>query len=139
VAAIFDVFHAVDSKPFGPRNLAVLTREQWSSMRLRTIDACELIDTTWAVDEIIDAVTNRREGSQPSGREGRILVWRKQLRVCYRPLQSSEAKAIAMLRNGLEFASLCDALAEEFGGRDAPKEILKMLRGWLADALLAEE
>jgi hypothetical protein len=64
------------------------------------------------------------------------LIWRRELRVCFRSLAAAESRLIALARYGSNFGQLCDALCAELDEEDAAAQAAAWLGEWVASGLI---
>lgn len=112
--------------------LHALPPERWSELRLVAVQSAAVLPSRLAFTELW-----RRHGTEPSpvepplpGDPHAVLVWRHGLDVMHRPVDPSEAAALAQLVTGAAFAELCV-------DRDPPT-LVAWLSRWLQDELLAD-
>ena len=104
-----------------------------------------------AVDRLWRAVESREQSSRSPTRSGEpvpeapppsepahtLLVWRRGVTVYHRPLEPLEAGALALVRAGTRFGTLCAELGREADAAQAARRAAALLGQWVADELLA--
>jgi hypothetical protein len=65
------------------------------------------------------------------------LLWRKDLQLLFRPLDSLEAVALDGLAAGNSFGELCGQLAERFGEAEAASRAAQLLNVWVEGGLIS--
>jgi hypothetical protein len=65
-----------------------------------------------------------------------ILIWRQELTVFHRVLDSDEAAFLSLLQQGATFATMCENLAEGAAAQAAAQRAFELLARWLADGIL---
>jgi hypothetical protein len=63
-------------------------------------------------------------------------VWRQDLRVYWKRIDSLEAEALGKLEQGLPFVELCEWLTRRNTSEDATRAALGLLEAWVEDQLL---
>jgi hypothetical protein len=70
--------------------------------------------------------------------EGRVLlVWRHELLVYHRPLESIEDEALARAAEGATFGAVCDLVSEHMALEEAGPFAFQLLARWVQDGLIA--
>ena len=137
--ALIDAFDAPDRPHRERAALAELPAEQWHELRLELDPAAQRLELAWPVNEIADAYRDDRLAEEPLAlvREPTVLlVWRRDERVFYRPLDHLEGDALKRARAGLRFGTLCETLASELGEEEAPLRAAQWLMEWTEQQLL---
>jgi hypothetical protein len=78
------------------------------------------------------------DGTRPPsiGRERTdILVWRRELVVCHRVLDGSEASALRRIGSGAPFAEVCEVFATDAGIDSAAAHAAEAIARWIADGV----
>jgi hypothetical protein len=103
--AVEEVFDASRDELLGPAELLAIPPARRPGLRLKPIRALRLIESRFAVDAYLEAVS--------AGRRARVvrrttftLVWRRDLEVRRRVLERSEAAALAAMLRGDSIAAL---------------------------------
>jgi Putative DNA-binding domain len=160
-----DVFDRADQAPLAREDLMAIEPEDFATLPLVAIAACDLVPAAWAVEDLWRTLEAR---SEPEGQAERaqgelaneddhaghahgedvspepalaghaILVWRRGVVVSHRTVDARERRALEHLRAGTTFGALCTALVDEDSSDDAAAGYAARLLGqWLADELLA--
>jgi hypothetical protein len=64
-------------------------------------------------------------------------VWRSDFRVFHRPVEATEHAALRYAQDGETFGAICEDAAARTGLDSAAATLLRIVRRWLADGLLA--
>lgn len=131
-----EVFHAADAEPLSGTQLGQVAPAQWPILQLKTIPAFELLESRWAVAELVKTVEKGESWCQPEQRASSTVVWRRDARVFYRELDSNESLALGAVAGRVSFASLCETVAEQGDSSDPVGLIGTMLQRWVAEGLL---
>jgi len=134
--ALVDVFLGPGAEPLNFDDLRAIPSRGWSSLRIDTHPATRMLDCEWRVSEVLRAVEREQSFESPVREPTPILVWRKNCDVHYRALDGTERSAFEVIRRGIEFGALCEAIAAETGEATAPAAINRMLSRWLVDGVL---
>ena len=136
--SLVDVFDAEDSPVLSRAELASVPPGDWGRLRFRLIPAHRLLRLDWPAHEVREAWL---DGDRPLPRlEPRatpVLIHRREERVFHRAVSPLEARALGLVAEGRDFASLCAAIAEETGDGDCAARVVALLERWLAERLLA--
>jgi len=66
------------------------------------------------------------------------LIWRKALTAYFRSLSESESWALAAVKEGANFTTLCEGLCRWFSPDDAALQAAALLRQWVDDELISD-
>lgn len=134
------VFDAADEPLADIEAAGKLRPEAWSAMAPVPITALRRLALRWNVGEIRKAVDRKTPppAAQALAAAEPWLVWRKDLTVYYRLLESDEAAALDAARNGARFAQLCETLARQLDESQVAARAAGLLKRWLDDRLIRE-
>jgi hypothetical protein len=139
--ARLDVFDRADQAVLTREQLVTRPAEAFATLALPLIAAHELLESSYGVEEIWAAVQAGHavpEGAPADEPRGSaLLVWRRELTVYHRRVESVEALALTWLRDGLTFGELCERLADGRSPEAAAQLGSTWLGTWLADGLIA--
>ena len=135
--AITDVFDERDAAPLTSDGLAKLPAQAWAELRLRLVPAHRLLELAWPIQRIRDAWSDGSELPALSPASTTVLVWRQAEQVYQRAVAQDEARALACVRRGCDFAELCDEIAALDPRVEAAPRTLDILRRWLAEGLVS--
>lgn len=131
---LLEAFDAEDAVSLNEGHLKSLRPEDWGDLRLKTIPALSLVSFRWPVDEILKAALAGR----PLRRIGRkaltLMVWRRDLKVYYRPVDAMEESLLSRVKGGTTFAEICGVLLTHH--RTPALKAANYLRKWLQEGLL---
>lgn len=135
--ALIDAFDAPDSELVNLEDIASLPAEQWSTMCLELHESVRCLELEWNVHAIWTALKEGKEPEAPA--QGKVrpwLVWRKNLTSYFRPLSPQEAWGLDVIRNGNNFAVLCEGLCEWVTEEQSAATAAGMLYRWISDGLI---
>jgi hypothetical protein len=137
--ARLDVFDRADAAPLTREALAALAPEAFVELALPLIPAHEVVPTSHAVEDAWRAIEAGGDPRAPAPAEPAhaLLVWRRGVVVHHRRLDDGEAAALAVLRGGGTFGTLCGELGATRSPDQAAARAAALLTRWLADELLA--
>ena len=132
------VFDAADSEAVAESSLQEVSPQRWGAMRFRFTEAMQLLDLSWNVPSIWQALGRGETPPEPVCEEVPVvwLVWRQELDPCWRPLDVDEAWALQQALAGHEFATLCEGLLEWVEVQHAPLRAAGFLKSWLSHGLI---
>jgi hypothetical protein len=134
-----DAFDAADGLVLARESLASLAPEAFGSLLLCLGPWALLHSFEHPVDRIWASATRGEElDSETAVGGASLLVWRRDERVMHRRVEPHEAAALALLRHGVRFESLCEWAATRIGESEAPAQAARWLERWLADGLLLD-
>ena len=134
-----DAFDAVDGLVLARESMASLAPEAFGSLRLCLGPWALLGSFEHPVDRIWASATRGEDlDFEAAVGEASLLVWRRDERVMHRRVEPHEAAALALLRPGIRFESLCEWTATRIGESEAPAQAASWLERWLADGLLLD-
>jgi putative DNA-binding protein len=137
---VLEVFHRADAPALDAETMRAVPVADWPNLEMRAHSTVAILDSEWPVNELLRAVENKLEWHEPAHTAVSIVVWRKGFDVYYRALEPGERGALGLALEGklegTSFATMCEAVAAEYPGDDAPAAINRLLARWLADGLL---
>jgi hypothetical protein len=135
--ALAGAFDAADAAPAGADDFALVPGPAWPSLRFDLHPSARIVMLSTDAPSVWLAI-DRGDPPRPAPPEtGTWLVWRIDLEVKFRRLETDEAGALARLESGADFAILCEALAEAAGPDKAAYRAAELLRGWIDSGLIA--
>ena len=133
---ILEAFDAADAQPLDAAALAAVPPECWPALRFTLTPSLHLLDVGWPVHEIWRQAQAGEQPVDPQPVATCLCVWRHNLRVFHRPIDTAERAALQAVRTGAPFALVCEHIAEDHGEVEGPTQALNLLGAWLADGLL---
>ena len=133
-----EVFDAADAASIGAGDLARVAPEEWADLRFDWHPSVRRLELAWNTPQIWKSVTDDTDQPEVTLHAEPVqwLLWRHELRTCFRSLSGAEALALDAAREGQPFGELCVALCAEFGEAEAPARAASFLRDWLGSGLL---
>ena len=132
-------FDAADRPVPGIDAMAQIAPEDWGSLQVEVQPSVQQLALSYNVPAIFQAVTNQSTPPpvERAARPVNWVLWRRDLIVCWRSLDTDEAWALDAAAGGASFAQLCEGLCQWHEADAVPLRAAGMLRGWLEDQLLA--
>ena len=135
--ALVDVFDAADGGVLERASLAGVSPERWPELRFELVAAHRLLRLDWPVHTLHEAWSADHEMPELIESTTTILVHRRRERVGYRSIGAFEEQALGLVRDGVDFASMCGFASDELGEFEGPRRVLELLEGWMAEGVLA--
>jgi hypothetical protein len=137
---IATAFDAQDATTLAAEQLASIAPDAWPELRFTFHPSVQRIALTTNVVAIATAAADNLSLPRPAT-QGRTewLIWRQNLEVQYRSLDTVEAAAIDAVIGGATFGELCETLAARGEDEDqVPLVAAGMLKRWIVDQCLSE-
>jgi hypothetical protein len=136
--AVGTSFDAADAAPLRVDDLAALAPEDWPDLRFAAHPALRLVPLRWSVEPLWRALTeDEHAATEPPEAAGHVLAaWRRDLETRWRSLPADEHVALAACIAGMPFGALCEQVAQDGAGDEAPARVAGWLRGWIEGGLL---
>jgi hypothetical protein len=132
--ARMEVFDGPDAEPL-TRDEVIALGDQLPELGLTWVPSSQVVPIAWAVDDLWSAIEDGEPTFEPAPVERVVLVWRNEISVLHRTLESDEAALAGRVASGANFATLCEVLAE-IHGDEASARAAQMLLHWLENAML---
>lgn len=136
--AMTEAFDAADAPCLSRGELMSHAPEAWADLRFHLHPSVRRLDLAWNAPQTWKAL---QDGSATPGPEclspTHWLLWRKDLQLLFRSLDSLEAAALDGLAAGNSFGKLCVQLAEQLGEAEAAPRAAQLLHGWVEDGLIS--
>lgn len=133
--ARLEVFDGADATPL-TRDDVLALGDALPELQLRWIPAHRIVPTGWTVDDLWLAIEDEQDTCPPVQESRTLLVWRNDLDVFHRTLESDEIAIAPLLSDGVQFSALCEHLAALHGDDAAPRALALLVR-WLDEAVIA--
>lgn len=134
--AILDVFVAADAPALCVDALQAVPSQHWPALELLAHPTVKIIDGGWRVTDLLYAIAQSQEWSNPAHEKTSVLVWRQNSQVNYRNLELVEREALGAVSRGAKFATVCEAVADSAEEPDHAVLIGRLLARWLADGII---
>lgn len=133
-------FDAADSPSLEVATLGALPPEAWPSLRLRFHPSVQRRDFYWSVPALWSAIDANSEPRAPAKLADPVawLIWRQNLQNYFRSMSPVEARALDLMREGSDFASVCEVLCEHIEMEQVGLSAARFLKGWVAAGLISE-
>jgi hypothetical protein len=134
-----DVFDAPDGASLDVTTLATVPPAAWPTVSFTLGATVRRLETRTNVVEWWRAANGLCEKPNALVRSAptQWLLWRRGVKTLFRSLDPVEAAALADAGNGATFATLCEGLAHEVEEPDVALRAASLLRGWIAEELIA--
>lgn len=134
------VFDAADSTLINLENLGSIPPECWVDMRLLAHPSAHLIQLSWNVVPIWQALCEDESPPElfQSDTTTSWIFWRSNLINQYCSLTNDEASAFAVMLKGSTFGDICDVLCQFLDEKDVALRAASLLNGWISAGLISE-
>jgi hypothetical protein len=130
-------FDAADAIPLTQADVATLPPENWAGLMLRTSPSLTHLQLTSNIVAIVKTAAADEALPEPKSSPATDwCIWRQDLKVRYRQLDSAETQVIDALHHGIVFGELCERLMEHFPADDVPLRAATYLKQWLDEQWL---
>ena len=136
--ALLNAFDAPNSKVLAKEDLKAVTPEEWSHLRFHFIPSIQVFEFSYPVGQIRDRALRGKKVPSFRKKKTRLLVWRRNFKVCFRDTDELESKILYRLGQETFFGDLCHRLSRRPGGKSAPIILARYLQTWIREGLLAE-
>lgn len=135
------VFDAANSASlFQLEDMAQVPPEAWPELTFRFKPAMLWLDLYWNVPLIEHAIDNGTEipEKQRAAQPQRWIMWRRDLKTCWRSLEVHEAWAIEQAASGVSFGEICEGLLEWIDAEQLALVAAGFLKQWISDQMVTE-
>ncbi len=122
---IIEAFDAKNNEILTENDLTQLKPEDWGTLQLVLVDSAEIIHLDFELAPLL----KKKPPKKINKNKNHILVWRKNLEVCYRTLNPLEAKLLIGIKKQKTFAQLCEIAKD-------PSLVASYLKQWLDSQIL---
>ena len=131
-----EVFHGRDAVPLDAETMQSVPPQQWPMFELRLHPAVKFLDADWRVSDVLSAINEEREWSVPAHERSRMIVFRQNEEVYFRPLEVGEKRALERARARLTFAEVCEEIAGEVEADEPAAAINRLVQRWVCEEIL---
>jgi hypothetical protein len=134
-----DVFDAPDGASLDVTTLATVPPTAWHTVSFTLGATVRRLQTRTNVVEwwrAANGLCDRPDALVPSA-PTQWLLWRRGVKTLFRSLDPVETAALADVGNGATFGTLCERLARAVEEPDVAMRAATLLRGWIAEELIA--
>lgn len=133
-------FDAADMPSLDVATLSALPSSAWPTLRLRFHPSMQRRDFHWNVPALWSAIDAHSAPQAPeiSPELTPWLIWRQELQNYFRSLNALEAQSLDQMREGADFATLCEALCEQIDPEQVGLTAARFMKSWIAAGLVSE-
>lgn len=134
-----DVFDAADAEIATIETLASLSPESWPGMRFTLHPSARTLALSWNIPAVWSALDQDEEPESLAAAEEPThwLLWRRELNTHWRSLGADEAWALQAVREGADFAALCEGLCQWHEESDVALQAASLLKRWITDGVIS--
>ena len=135
--ALCHAFDAANAKPIPHDYLAQLNAQQWPTLRLGFTASLRCIDLQENTVELWKALNEDRAPEQALPQPAQTwLIWRKELKLLFRPALPHEVITLDAFAGGASFGEVCELLTDYLPDEAVPQCVVGLLQQWLQDELI---
>lgn len=136
--AISTVFDAPDEPVLTVSDVAAVPPSAWGELVLEPQPHLQILSTPYNVEAFRRAADQElmRPRLRHYSKMRHLLIWRQDLTVRYRSVDSDELAVLTDAIAGKPFASLCECLVQYHGEDEAMPRMATLLHGWADSGLL---
>lgn len=134
--ALVEAFDAPDDAVLRAPDLRALPPERWPGLRLEPVRSLLVLEARAPVDALRERLLADGDTGDVALEPVVLCVWRQELTVFHRRIDTTEHEALQALAAGASFEALCARLAASVGEAEAGPTALRLLHRWLEDDLL---
>jgi hypothetical protein len=134
-----DVFDAPDDALLDVATLARVPPESWPTVSFSLRASVRRLETQTNVVvwwRAANGLCDRPEALAPAP-PAQWLLWRRGVRTLFRSVDPVEAAAFDAARSGATFGAICEQLTQYVDETDVAMRAASLLRGWIAEELIA--
>ena len=133
-----ELMDAADSPVVAMDDVAAIPPDRWAGIRPRLKPAVRRLTLEWNVPGLWSAIDRGDAPPPPVRAEQAVdwVLWRDDLRVRWRSVESGEAWALRACADGKDFGAICAGLSERSGADGAALRAATCLKQWTVDGLL---
>ena len=137
--ALCHAFDATDAIDIDATFFSTLPPEQWADLTLNFLPSLRLISMRSNAAEIWKSLSadHAPPALDISVQAKSWIVWRRDLKLLFRPLDAVEKAALDVVMRGSNFADMCEVLAGLLPESEVPQRSVTLLQQWLNDGLIA--
>ena len=134
-----DVFDAADDIPLDVTTLAGVPAEAWPTVTFTLRASLRRLRTHTNAVDWWRAANGKCDRPEAFTDEADVdwLLWRSGVRTLFRSLEPDEAAVLDAVREGATFGAVCERLVNFVPESEAALRAATLLRGWIAEELIA--
>lgn len=132
--ARIEVFDGRDAEPLTQDAVAALG-DALPGLAVSWVPSSVVVPIGWTVDDVWSAIEDGEPFTSPVAEDRVVLVWRRDVAVLHRTLDTDEARLAEPIARGATFAEVCEVLGELHGEAASARAVELLLR-WLGAAAL---
>lgn len=133
-------FDAADTSLATLDELRTLPPEQWMTLKLELHPSLQLMHCYSNAPTLWNSLTKDKSAVaiELTQEKQAWLMWRENLQVVYRPIDTAEAWALNAFLTQKNFADVCEGLCEWFAAEQVPAQVAQYLQHWIRGGLVIE-
>lgn len=136
--ALCHAFDAADAICASASYFSTLPPQQWPEITLQFSPSLKMLSMRSNAPAIWRSLTDEQTPPvvEIAACEQSWLVWRRDLKIMFRTLDTIEKIALEKFAEGAVFADVCESLAEVLPESEVPQRAVTILQQWLTDQLI---
>ncbi|HEY1585118.1 MAG TPA: hypothetical protein VGH63_05470, partial [Polyangia bacterium] len=124
-------------EPLTLDDLRTRAPDEFVTLALPLVPSHRFLEVGHAVDDAWRAAENEEPIEPPAAGARTLVVWRQDVTVYHRSLETLERSALARARDGATFGVICDLCAESMPVEEAGPAAFQLLARWVGDGIIA--
>lgn len=132
-------FDSADNAVLEIAKLATLPNEAWPTLGFRLHSSLQRVELAWNVPAFWRAATREEVLPKPEQLSDAApwIVWRRELTIYYRSMETDEAAALHTVGSDGNFADMCGILCDWHEPAEVPAFAMTLLKRWIDEGLLS--
>jgi len=132
-------FDAYDDEALQIEQMAAIHPESWATVRFTPHASLQLMNFSWNVVEIWEAISNEQHPPKPLKKTASApwVLWRQDYINRFYSLVADEAWALDALTKDATFGELCEGLCNWLDEQEVALRAASLLKGWIQSGLIA--
>jgi hypothetical protein len=132
-------FDAQDASVLKVDDIAAVPAARWPKFRFAPHPSLQRLSLEWNVPAFWRAVDMGKRPPRMKRAKAPVewLLWRHELQIYFRSLNTDEASALDALRAGESFAEICAGLCQWHDEESVAVQAAALLKGWVTEGLIA--
>lgn len=125
-------FDAKNSDLLTPEQLKLISPEKWPQLKFSLLPSFSQITFNWNTPTLWKAIIQEAPPQAPDqlSSQQHWIIWRPALETQFISIEPRESELLALLENGVNFETLCEMAALEYGD-ESENIVINFLSNWL--------
>lgn len=132
-----ELFDGPDAEVLTLDALRRLGPEGMLSIPLRLVPCCSVLEHQFAIAPLWQTALERKEVTMVAADPETLVVWRQDVQVRHRPIDSTERSMLAVVQDGGgTLLGLCSHVDSALPVEEAAHQVMQIVRRWIGEGLL---